>query len=419
MNRFLTIFLLVAVLALGLVAACGDDDDDNDDDNDDNDTPVDDDDDTSDDDDDQTDDDAPVDPYLNPEEPGPYLAGNTTFFFEDASRELSCGDGNRWLMTEVWYPAADNADEWSENWVTDFFLDRQDEVEEAMRQAGMNPDEELIDQPTGSYRDAPVHPDATSMPVLIFSHGFSSNRFQNYTMANYLASHGYLVVAPDHICNAGVTLTPTDVVLFSWLDAPLTLFERVPDVRFLADVFLDTPPDMFAGRIDVNRLGYMGHSFGGLTVTEAFKRDLRATALVQLASFGFPDMPEQVVSPSMFMWGREDKWMHIFEPWHDIVVDLAPRPKFELQFNDTGHFAFADLCDFSAPLAEDGNGCGTEQRIGSDEMFTNPGVEKMHEVMNPYITAFLGMAFFDYDELAEYLTENHFPELIEYFPVWE
>ncbi len=405
-------FTLLFMLFLGGCSADDDDSSDTDDDE------------TSDDDtagddiavdDDAADDDA-VDPFLHPEEKGPYLVGNTTYFFEDASRELSCGEGSRWLMTEVWYPAADNAAEWPENWMHDFWLDRLDEVEQALENAGINPDDAMIDMATGSYRDAPVHPDAPAMPIIVFSHGFSSNRFQNFTMADYLASHGYVVVAPDHICNSIVTLTPTEAVMMSPLDFFLTLGERKEDVSFLIDVFTENPPELLAGRLDNERIGFWGHSWGGVTVTEEIKVDRRAKALLQMTAFGFPTVPEDLEVPSMYFTGQEDKLMYIFRPLHDKLIDLMPRPKYELSFFDTGHFAFSDLCLFAATIAENGNGCGTETRIRSDELFTNPTHDALHAVLNPYAIAFFGAALFDSPELWEYLAENHFPEMMDYIP---
>jgi len=415
--------VLLLVGAMSLVG-CGGDDDSTDDNagdgNSDDDDNADDDDTTSDDDDndddDNDDDDEPTNPFLNPNEPGPYLVGNTTFFFEDAARPLSCGDGNRILMTEFWYPAADGSDALPENHITDFFLGRIDEVEQALRDAGIDPEGEITDLPTGSYRDAPLHPDAPDMPILLFSHGFFSNRFQNYTMAAYLASHGYLVVAPDHICNSQVTLTPDAVVIGNPLSFFTTLPERTDDLVFLLDSLLDDPPAQFAGRIDANAVGLWGHSFGGLTVTELFKIERRADAMVQLASFGFPDVPDDIDPPSMYLYGFQDKVMHPYKRWHDQVVERMPTPKYELNFFDTGHFAFSDLCEFQMSLAENGNGCGTETRIGSEETFTNPDHALLHAVLNPYTTAFFGAALYGYSELAEYLEKNHFPAMMQYLP---
>jgi pimeloyl-ACP methyl ester carboxylesterase len=413
-------WLLAVVALLALTAGCDVSDDNtyrtptyqppDDDASPDDDSP--DDDESPDDDDDQ----PPPDPFLHPEAPGPFLVGNASFFFTDESRPLGCGPGRRVLLTEVWYPAVDNADDWPENYIEDFFLGRMDEVEAALEAAGLDPGEELADLPTGSYRGAPLHPDAPPMPVLVFSHGFSSNRFQNYTMAGYLASHGYLVVAPDHICNSVVTLTPDEAVVIHPLSTPFSLAQRKGDMQFLMDVFADDPPEMFAGRLAANQIGIWGHSFGGITVAETIKIDARPGAVLQLAAFAFPflPVPDDETAPSMYYWGKQDKWMHPFRAWHDKFVDEMPPPKYQLEFFDTGHFAFSDLCLYVPQLAAHGNGCIAEKKIGSDELFTNPDHDALHGVLDPYAVAFFGSALLGYDELAEFLAVNHNPDMMEY-----
>jgi len=366
--------------------------------------------------DDDTDDD--VNSFLDPENPGPYLVGNTSFIFEDTTRLLSCGEGNRRLVVEVWYPASDDASEWPENYFSDFFLNQLDAVIEYMKEHGeLPPDGEFNDFPTGSYRDAPLNPDAAPMPILIFSHGISSNRFQNYTMSNYLASHGYLVVAPDHTCNAMFAPLPEGPIFFDPLNLPLTLGERKQDLSFLLDVFASNPPEMFIGRLDTQHIGFWGHSLGGITVTEQTKFEPRVSAMLQLAAFGFPPMPEGVTAQSMYMWGLQDKIMAPFETFHDQIIEQMPKPKYELNFIDTGHFAFSDLCVYAYDLAQSGDGCGSGTRIETGEPFENPGHDEMHKVMNPYATAFFGSAFFNYPELNEFLAQNHFPDRITYNPM--
>lgn len=356
-------------------------------------------------------------PFLVPQLPGPYLVGNTSLVFEDASRDLSCGQGKRRLVVEIWYPAAEEALSGPENHLTDFFLDQREEVIAILKALGELPEEgPLEDPPTGSYRDAPVHAEAGPMPVLVFSHGFQSNRFQNYTMANYLASHGYLVAAPDHTCNAKVAPLPEGVIQFSASNVFLSIFERMADVSFLIDVFTQRPPGMFQGRIDLEHIGFWGHSFGGITVTEQVKHDHRVSAMLQLASFGLPvpEVPEECTAASMYLWGRQDKIMAPYKGWHDAVIDQMPLPKYTLEVFDAGHFAFSDLCLISGKLAAHGDGCGWGTRIGTGEPFENPDHASMHKVLNAYATAFLGASFFGYPELTDFLATNHFPEMIDY-----
>jgi len=322
----------------------------------------------------------PFSPSLSPDGPGSYVAGNTSVFLEDPDRSLGCGEGNRVLLTELWYPAADDADDLPE---------------------------------AGSYRDAPIHPDAWNLPVVVFSHGFTSNRFQNYTLAAFLAGHGYVVVAPDHVCNAHVTLTEDAVVLGTDTNPYSALDARLADLPFLLDQLQQSPPAPLAGRLDSEQIALWGHSWGAVSVTEVLKTDDRARALLQFAGFGFPPAAEGVELGTLSLWGQEDGIMAPFVDWHDEVLDQLPPPIYELEFVDTGHFAFSDLCRFVPALAEE-DGCGTGERLGTGEAFTNLDPDQVHEVASAYAAAFLGAVLYDVPELHAYLAENHFPERVDY-----
>lgn len=396
-GRTLPRLALSSLLAVSAMVACAGDDDEADDDDC---SAVDDDSATA-------DDDVVEDPFGSPDTPGPFLVGNTSIYLEDPSRELTCGEGPRTLLTEVWYPASDDSDAEPEHTTRGFFLDRWDDVVAAMGGTG----EALIDLPTGSYRDAPLHPGAPPMPITVFSHGYLSSRFQSYTMATYLASHGYLVVAPDHACNTMVTLTPDQVIPGEESDPLGALVDRRADVAFLLDRFIEGPSEPFAGSLDPDRVALWGHSWGGATVTELIKTDDRPQAILQIAAFAFPPMPETVTASSMFWWGQQDKVMGPFLDYHLDIVEQMPPPKHRLEFIDTGHFAFSDLCQFVTDLADE-NGCGTETVIDSEEEFTNPDHGLLHEAMNAYATAFFGSALFAHPEADAYLAEEHFPELV-------
>lgn len=351
---------------------------------------------------------APVDPFLDPEHLGPYLVGNTSIYLEDSTRDLGCGEGSRVLLTEIWYPAADGSDTAPENTTHDFFDDRWDEVVAAMGGG----DGELIELPTGSFRDAPLHPDTPAIPITVFSHGYLSSRFQNFTMAAYLASHGYLVVAPDHACNTMVTLTPDQVIPGEQSDPMGALADRRDDVVMLMDTFVDDPPAFLAGRLDPARLVLWGHSWGGVTTLEVLKVDSRPQAVLPIAAFAFPPMPEDLAVASMFLWGQQDTVMGAFEDWHHEVYEQMPQPRHRLEFIDTGHFAFSDLCEFVPELATQ-NGCGTETAADGSGEFTNPDHTQLHAAMGAYSTAFFGAALFGYPELEAYLSTHPFPGLVE------
>ena len=347
----------------------------------------------------------PFVPSVVPDESGPFVAGNTSLFYEDVSRELACGSGSRALLTEFWYPAAEGSDD--ENTVHDFFLGRWDEIA-----AAGDPDS-MVDLPTGSFRDVSVHDDAYNLPIVLFSHGLTSNRFQNYSLAAYLASHGYVVVSADHICESMITLTEDEVVFgtdtnpFSALDA------RLQDLPFLLDQIAESPPKLLEGRLDTSKIAVAGHSWGAVASMEILRDDGRPGALIQLAGFGFAPAPELDDLGTLSIWGREDGVMAQFEDWHDEVLDGLPPPIYELDFIDTGHFAFSDLCSFVPALAAE-DGCGIGERLATGEEFTNPSPAEVNEIVSAYAVAFLGAVLYEVPELEEWLTTNHFPERIEY-----
>jgi len=351
----------------------------------------------------------PFEPSIHPDAPGPYLAGNTSVFLEDPDRPLGCGEGNRVLLTELWYPAADDADQLPENTIRDFFLGRWEEVVAALE----GDPEAMLDLPTGSHRDAPIHPDAWNLPVVLFSHGFTSNRFQNYTLAAFLAGHGYVVVAPDHVCNAHVTLTEDAVVVGTDTNPYSALDARLADLPFLLDRLRYAPPAVLSGRLDASRVALSGHSWGAVSVTELLKTDDRARALIQIAGFGFPPAAEVDDLGTLSLWGQQDGIMAPFADWHDEVLDQLPPPVYELSFIDTGHFAFSDLCRFVPELAGE-DGCGEGERLESGEAFTNPSPDEVEEVASAYAAAFLGATLYDVPALHTWLAENHFPERVDY-----
>jgi predicted dienelactone hydrolase len=134
-------------------------------------------------------------------------------------------------------------------------------------------------------------------PLLVYSHGFMSNRHGGSYLAEHMASHGYVVVATDYpLTHYGAPGGPyaDDVV------------NQPADVSFLIDrvLALGSGERNFAGGIDRDRIGVLGLSLGGLTTTlVAFHprlSDPRIAAAVSIAGpsvmfgpryFDFADVP--------------------------------------------------------------------------------------------------------------------------------
>lgn len=85
--------------------------------------------------------------------------------------------------------------------------------------------------------------------TLILSHGFLGRRGLFDTLADYLASHGYICVMTQH----------NDLRL-------LRRIQRPADITFAIDYLLDSATNpLVQGRLDETRIGIAGHSFGAFT----------------------------------------------------------------------------------------------------------------------------------------------------------
>jgi len=109
----------------------------------------------------------------------------------------------------------------------------------------------------GLGADAPVG----GFPVLVFSHGSGASKEMYKYLLEFLASHGYVVVAPDHTGNVGIgQFVPEDMEMTSL---------RVTDLLWVIDWLGSAVGDeagVLHGLADMNRLAVAGHSYGGHVV---------------------------------------------------------------------------------------------------------------------------------------------------------
>jgi len=226
--------------------------------------------------------------------------------------------------------------------------------------------------------DGEAYEDATPAceeprPVLLFSHGYGGIRWQSTEITEHLATHGYIVVAPDHTAN---TFLDNDDSRF------FELIERRPaDIADSFDWLLEL--DALTGCVDP-AAGYAvaGHSFGGYTTfavagapvnlsaaggdDDTDLSDSRVWAAVPMAPWdsggAIDDRVSEITVPVMTLSGTLDAtttWAQV-GALHDA---LTVEPRHLGEFVRAGHFSFSPLaCDFG--LADDG--CGDDY-IALDE----------------------------------------------------
>jgi predicted dienelactone hydrolase len=153
-----------------------------------------------------------------------------------------------------------------------------------------------------SRRDADLAPPGR-FPIVLFRAGASARTLNYSSLAEDLASHGFVVVGFDAPYRTGLVTFPDGRafgrrpendperclglpsadeercavrLLDAWVDDMAFVLDRL---KSLAD---SATPNRFTGRLDVSRVGVFGHSFGGAAAAQFCERDPRCRAGVDI-----------------------------------------------------------------------------------------------------------------------------------------
>ena len=213
-------------------------------------------------------------PFHN--KPGAHSIGFRTIEQSDPSRTYK--GRARPIQTAIWYPAQQGGqpiryDDYLQllGWDDDFArtpAERDKVLADWLKiVTGNKPAAELAAErrdPRWAVRDARALPG--KFPVVIYSPSLSSNVFENAEMMEFLASHGYLVIASPALGIEGRTQK-----------ADLAHAEaQAADIRFLVD-YVQTLP-----QADASRIAVAGFSWGGMANVLAAAQDNRIKALISL-----------------------------------------------------------------------------------------------------------------------------------------
>jgi len=350
----------------------------------------------------------------DPAKPGPYPVGVTTMLLVDHSRtDVATKGGPRSLLTEIWYPATDDARSLAPNRLLDFYA-KGHPAAAAMMKLAFNADLVASDKTFQNFavRDARVRDGV--FPLLLFSHGNGGMRSQNVFWCEHLASHGYIVMAPDHTGNCLVTFIDGEPVLFSDNEGSreIAADDRPKDLRFLIDSMSgmnDGNDSRFFGKVDLERIGVAGHSFGGYTTTAVADQDSRVKAIAPMA--GVARTRTRYDCPVMVVVATEDDTIGLDgNERARAYYNESNGPHYLVEFKNAGHYSFTEMFQFN-PTFGDGAGSGT--RITNGEPITYVSKDVVFGLTNAYTTAFFGRYLKGLLAYDAYLAENHNPaELI-------
>lgn len=187
-------------------------------------------------------------------------------------------DLGRPIQTVIWYPAAKGgkAVEWNDylsliGWETNFNLSRAEEKRLVdgwieMVTDGKRPAQVAAERSKPMWAVRGAVPTNGKFPVVIYAPSINNTAFENADLAEFLASHGYIVIS-----------SPTIGAARRFIKWDLANAEmQADDIRFLIDYAKTLP------QADMSRVAAAGFSWGGFTNILAAVKDPRIKALVSL-----------------------------------------------------------------------------------------------------------------------------------------
>ncbi|HSE41287.1 MAG TPA: dienelactone hydrolase family protein [Acidobacteriota bacterium] len=215
---------------------------------------------------------------LDPFSRGNFPVGVRTFQVFDHSRNCE-------FPFELWYPSA------AEYSGQDLNIKTQDHFINAAGKKRVQ----------SSVRDAEAS--SEKYPLIIFSHASGMGRRSATFLTTHLSSHGYIVAAMDHseLVMKELARQKNETPIEKRARIQALIANRVPDVSFLLDQIANSAEI----KIDPDKIGIVGHSFGGWTALASIDVEPRIQAVVALAPGGASKVKPGIIPGTLaFRWNR-------------------------------------------------------------------------------------------------------------------
>ncbi len=350
---------------------------------------------------------------------GPYQIGTDYLEFTDQNRvETFVNDETyRKVFTQVWYPT---------EVLKSNFHPYLEEPEESLKIIT-----DLFQLPSGFFNHlkhigvnsilkAPISNQKSRYPVLIYQHGYSFWMSQNTVLMEHLASHGFIVVSIAHPYETNYAYTNEDkLIAFPFNNEMLQkrwneILAKV-EVSKLIGLIIDTEsvkksekyerrmlnltPYMqesvrlwaddgsfllneldrlnsegshfLSGKLDMEKIGAFGMSFGGAATAQLMIRDERIKAGINMDGGIQGDLLQNSLSrPFMFMISGNHGFLN------NVHFQRCEKEAYMLSIKGSKHLDFCDLNLISPVLFEQFGLMGTIEK------------ERMNEIINEYAYAF-------------------------------
>jgi len=301
-------------------------------------------------------------PFTFPNPPGPFAVGFRVVNQYDHARAYQGefdavtgkaveGERARPIQTLVWYPAAANGkpmvfgdylaltgseDDFTRSEVRQRTLAAELIQANYLSESGPEQGRAALAGAMRARRDA--SPARGKFPVVIYAPSIGAPAAENPDLCEYLASHGYVVIASPSLGPHGRTMPNS-------LDGVET---QAADIAFLS-AYAHTLP-----QADTGRLAVAGYSWGGIANVFAAARDSRIKALVNLDGSVryYPELvaaskyvtPQSAAAPMLFLAARPLSLEDIArrgKPAASFLNDMKYADLYTLTMLPMEHFAFS------------------------------------------------------------------------------
>ncbi|WP_233585199.1 alpha/beta hydrolase [Corallococcus sp. CA054B] len=307
-----------------------------------------------------------------PEPTGRQPVGTTSLYLKDTSRPDPWvpSVNSRELMVSLFYPAI-----WSHGPKTQYMTPAESAA--LLADSGI-PDVQpdlLSTTRTHSVRNAWPAGRPRSLPLVVLSPGYRKPRATLSSLAEDLASHGYVVAVVDHTHESvGTSFPDGRVEGCASCDLPhdLAFWQkleqgRAADVSFVLDALLSWPHAKWLGAylIDPSRIGMAGHSVGGASTLPTMVNDSRIKAGIDLdGDTDIPLLAPGLSRPFMFLSHQLTPipcQPGVNTPWERDWQQLTGWKRW-LEVAGTVHASFTDIGLFADQLGLDIGASTTAER---------------------------------------------------------
>lgn len=302
-------------------------------------------------------------PRTLPAPTGAFAVGRTSFDWTDTARPalFSANDRTgRELVVWLWYPAAPAPGAPTAPYVPPQWA----KLRDAEHGAGA-----ILFQASDSVRvhaiaDAPVAPQRPQYPVLVLEPGMGRLPTDYTSLAEELASHGYIVAGITPTDSANTVVFPDGRAVRSVRGAQIESSADKDagnrlvsvwgdDVTFTLDRLTALGRDAtsgFAGKLDLDHVGLLGHSFGGATALDVCQRERRCAAAIDLDGSPFGAVEQTGLGKPMMCILSEPPTEGDLALLRHIAAAAPLGSAYLLTIAGTRHFNFADDAVMMSPL---------------------------------------------------------------------